>query len=81
MSLADKHEQSVDENEVVFISGFVVSASEAQGAFHCSGRVVAPGKNQAGRTWISRTHSLLDDGACEMMPTDGIMQVMSCADL
>jgi hypothetical protein len=40
--------EELDENEVVFVSGFVVSALEAQGAFHYSGRVVAPGKTKRG---------------------------------
>ncbi len=38
----------LDENEVVFVNGFVVSALETQGAFHYSGRVVAPGKTKRG---------------------------------
>ena len=38
--------EELDENEVVFVSGFVVSALEAQGAFNYSGRVVAPGKTK-----------------------------------
>ena len=40
--------EELDENEVVFVSGFVVSALEAQGEFHYSGRVVAPGKTKRG---------------------------------
>lgn len=38
----------LDEDEIVFVSGFVVAALEAQGAFHYSGRVVAPGKTKRG---------------------------------
>lgn len=40
--------EELEENEVVFVSGFVVAALEAQGAFHYSGRVVAQGKTKRG---------------------------------
>ena len=40
--------EELDENEVIFVSRFVVAALEAQGAFHYSGRVVAPGKTKRG---------------------------------
>lgn len=40
--------EELDENEVVFVSGVVVAALEAQGAFHYSGRVVVPGKTKRG---------------------------------
>ena len=40
--------EELDENEVVFVSGFVVSALETQRAYHYSGRVVAPGKTKRG---------------------------------
>ena len=40
--------EELDENEVVFVSGFVVSALETQGEFQYFGRVVAPGKTKRG---------------------------------
>ena len=38
--------EELDENEVIFVSGFVIAALESQGAFHYSGRVVAPGNTK-----------------------------------
>ena len=38
--------EELDENEIVFVSGFVVSALEAKGEYRYSGRVVSPGKTK-----------------------------------
>ena len=40
--------EELDENEIVFVSGFVISALEAKGQNHYSGRVVSPGKTKRG---------------------------------
>ena len=38
--------EELDENEIVFVSGFVVAALEAKGECSYSGRVVSPGKTK-----------------------------------
>ena len=40
--------EELDENEIVFVSGFVVAALEAKGEYRYSGRVVSPGKTKRG---------------------------------
>lgn len=40
--------EELGENEIVFVSGFVVAALQAKGEYRYSGRVVSPGKTKRG---------------------------------
>ena len=42
--------EDLDDNEIVFVSGFVVAAFEARGGYGYSERVVSPGKTNRGES-------------------------------